>query len=100
MASASTGTWVSPLLHERGRAEERASRSRLDSVAGRVDTRTVPYQAVALVAKSAWPQRDRTRRLTGEVVADKGYDSDETLVGLKEVGIRSQASEPERGQRW
>ena len=34
-----------------------------------------------------------------EVVADKGYHSDETLVGLGEVGVRSHVSEPERGRR-
>ena len=34
-----------------------------------------------------------------EVVADKGYHSDKTLVALEEIGIRSYVSEPERGQR-
>ena len=34
-----------------------------------------------------------------EVVSDKGYHGDGTLVGLREVGVRSQVSEPERGRR-
>ena len=34
-----------------------------------------------------------------EVVADKGYHSDKTLVALDEIGIRSYVSEPERGRR-
>ena len=34
-----------------------------------------------------------------EVVADKGYHSDEMLVGLGAVGVRSHVSEPERGRR-
>jgi len=34
-----------------------------------------------------------------EVVADKGYHSDDVLVGLEEVGLRSYVSEPERGRR-
>ena len=34
-----------------------------------------------------------------EVVADKGYHSDKTLVALDEVGVRSYISEPERGRR-
>ena len=34
-----------------------------------------------------------------EVVADKGYHSDETLVGLGAGGVRSHVSEPERGRR-
>ena len=36
-----------------------------------------------------------------EVVADKGYHSDATLVELDELGVRSYISEPERGpRRW
>jgi len=34
-----------------------------------------------------------------EVVADKGYHSDDVLVGLADVGLRSYVSEPERGRR-
>ncbi len=34
-----------------------------------------------------------------EVVADKGYHSDKTLVALDEIWVRSYVSEPERGQR-
>ena len=34
-----------------------------------------------------------------EVVGDKGYHSNETLVALAELGIRSYVSEPDRGRR-
>jgi transposase len=34
-----------------------------------------------------------------EVVTDKGYHSNETMVDLKEFGIRSYISEPKRGRR-
>ena len=34
-----------------------------------------------------------------ELVADKGYHSDETLVGLDGVGVRSHVSDPERSRR-
>jgi len=34
-----------------------------------------------------------------EVVADKGYHSDDVLIGLDEVGLRSYISEPDRGRR-
>ena len=34
-----------------------------------------------------------------EVVADKEYHSDKTLVALDEIGVRSYVSEPERGRR-
>ena len=34
-----------------------------------------------------------------EVVADKGYHSNETMVGLAAIGVRSYVSEPDRGRR-
>ena len=34
-----------------------------------------------------------------EVVADKGYHSDATLVALDDLGVRSYIAEPERGER-
>ena len=34
-----------------------------------------------------------------EVVADKGYHSDQTLVALEQIGVRSYIWEPERGHR-
>ena len=34
-----------------------------------------------------------------EVVADKGYHSDETMTGLSAMAIRSYVSEPDRGER-
>ena len=34
-----------------------------------------------------------------EVVADKGYHSADVLLGLREVGLRSYVSEPDRGRR-
>ncbi len=33
------------------------------------------------------------------VVADKGYHSNDALVGMEEVGVRSYVSEPDRGRR-
>jgi transposase len=34
-----------------------------------------------------------------DVVADKGYHSDDVLVGFEEVGVRGYISEPDRGRR-
>ena len=34
-----------------------------------------------------------------EVVADKGYHSNQSLVDLEAVGVRSYISEPDRGRR-
>jgi len=38
-------------------------------------------------------------KLFEAVVTDKGYHSNESLVALQELGLRTYASEPERGQR-
>jgi transposase len=42
---------------------------------------------------------DAVEREVEEVVADKGYHSDAVMVGLKERGLRSYVSEPDRGRR-
>ena len=34
-----------------------------------------------------------------EVVADKGYHSNQSMVDLEAVGVRSYISEPDRGRR-
>ncbi len=34
-----------------------------------------------------------------EIVADKGYHSNQTMVALRELGVRSYVSEPDRGRR-
>ena len=34
-----------------------------------------------------------------EIVADKGYHSNETMVGFAAIGVRSYVSEPDRGRR-
>jgi len=45
-------------------------------------------------------QEERTEgRRTRECVADKGYHSNETLIALESVGMRSYISEPRRGRR-
>lgn len=44
--------------------------------------------------------RDRVNEeVVEELVTDKGYHSNQTMVDLKEIGIRSYASEPNRGHR-
>ena len=40
-----------------------------------------------------------TENWLAELVTDKGYHSNETMVDLKEFKIRSYISEPKRGQR-
>ena len=52
------------------------------------------------------PSRSKTRRPTStepqaleEIIADKGYHSNQTMVDLDAVGIRSYIAEPDRGRR-
>ena len=61
------------------------------------DTATLPGTLIMAAEQVELVQPDG--RGVEEVVADKGYHSDETLVALGEVGVRSHVSEPERGRR-
>ena len=61
------------------------------------DTATLPETLITAAEQVELVQPDG--RGVEEMVADKGYHSDETLVALGEVGVRSYVSEPERGQR-
>ena len=61
------------------------------------DTATLPETLIMAAEQVEAVQPDGPG--VEEMVADKGYHSDETLVGLKEVGVRSHVSEPERGRR-
>ena len=47
------------------------------------------------------PSRSRrsARRGSPEVVADKGYHGNETMVGFAAIGVRGYVSEPDRGRR-
>ena len=61
------------------------------------DTATLPETLITAAEQVELVQPDG--RGVEEMVADKGYHSDETLVALGEVGVRSHVSEPERGRR-
>ena len=66
-----------------------------DASAG--DTATLPETLTMAAEQVEVVQPDG--RGVAEVVADKGYHSDETLVALAAVGVRSYISEPDRGPR-
>ena len=63
------------------------------------DTATLPETLIMAAEQVEAVQPDGSG--VEEVVADKGYHSDETLVALGEVGVdgRSHVSEPKRGRR-
>ena len=64
------------------------------------DTRTLvpPAITAAEQVEAAHATTDAHGRLE-EIVADKGYHSNETMVDLAAVGLRSYISEPDRGRR-
>ena len=69
------------------------------------DTSSLPWSLLRaelnLDAVAADPPAGRKlhRQILHEVVADKGYHSNEVLVDLRAGGIRSHVSEPDRGRR-
>ena len=64
------------------------------------DTTTIVETAIAAAAhiEDAQADVDDPQQLE-EIIADKGYHSNETMVDLAAVGIRSYVAEPARGRR-
>src|SRR6202049_4415306 len=64
------------------------------------DTTTIVETTKAAVEQldAAQPKVEEPQQLE-EMVADKGYHSNQTMVGLDSVGIRSYIAEPDRGRR-
>jgi transposase len=68
--------------------------------ADRGDTTTIVETAIAAAEQVEAAQATTKEPSTVEaIVADKGYHSNETIVDLAAVGIRSYISEPDRGRR-
>jgi transposase len=64
------------------------------------DTTTIVATATAAAEQIEAAQADVTGpQALEEIMADKGYHSNETMVDLAAVGIRSYVSEPDRGRR-
>src|SRR5216684_1947435 len=64
------------------------------------DTTTIVETAKAAVEQldAAQPHVEEPQHLE-EIIADKGYHSNETMVGLESADIRSYIAEPDRGRR-
>lgn len=74
--------------------------------ADQADTQTLPYTLLEATKQLAEVRDDpatgfvpAAEPMVQEVVADKGYHSNQVLVDLEEVGIRPYLSEPKRGRR-
>jgi len=64
------------------------------------DTTTISETAIAAAEQVEDAQADVTEpQPLEEIIADKGYHSNQTMVDLDAVGIRSYVSEPDRGRR-
>ena len=64
------------------------------------DTTTIVETAIAAAEQIEAAQADvETPQPLEEVIADKGYHSNQTMVDLDAVGIRSYVAEPDRGRR-
>lgn len=64
------------------------------------DTTTIIDTTIAAAEQVENAQADvDTPTTLEEVVADKGYHSNETMIDLRAVGLRSYVSEPDRGRR-
>jgi transposase len=64
------------------------------------DTTTIVETAIAAAEQIEDAQADVPEpRSLEEIIADKGYHSNQTMVDLDAVGIRSYVAEPDRGRR-
>jgi transposase len=64
------------------------------------DTTTIVETAIAAAEQIEAAQADVTApQALEEVIADKGYHSNQTMVDLDAVGLRSYVAEPDRGRR-
>jgi transposase len=64
------------------------------------DTTTIVETAIAAAEQIADAQADVPEpQPLEEIIADKGYHSNQTMVDLDAVGIRSYVAEPDRGRR-
>jgi hypothetical protein len=64
------------------------------------DTTTIVETTIAAAEQVEHAQADvKEPQPLEEIIADKGYHSNQTIVDLDAVGIRSYVSEPDRGRR-
>jgi transposase len=67
---------------------------------GAGDTTTIIETAIAAAEQIEDAQADVTKpQMLDEIIADKGYHSNQTMVDLDAVGLRSYIAEPDRGRR-
>ena len=64
-----------------------------------VETIVAAAEQMEKVAENPQAAEQVNAQGLGELVADKGYHSNQAMVDLREVGLRSYVSEPDRGER-
>jgi transposase len=64
------------------------------------DTTTIVETAIAAAEQIEDAQAEvRASQPLAEIIADKGYHSNQTMIDLEAVGLRSYVAEPDRGRR-
>jgi transposase len=84
-----TGAVLALTLQDANAGDTTTIQQTLIAVAEQMETLTEDPETAQHIAEN-W---------LAELVTDKGYHSNETMVDLKEFGIRSYVSEPQRGRR-
>ena len=84
-----TGAVLALTLQDANTGDTTTIQETLIAVAEQIELLTAVAETAELISDN-W---------LSEVVTDKGYHSNERMVDLKELGIRSYVSEPKRGQR-
>lgn len=68
--------------------------------ADQADTTTIIETAIAAAEQSEEAQAAvQTPQLLAEIIADKGYHSNQIMIELEAVGLRTYVAEPDRGRR-
>src|ERR1700730_18562443 len=64
------------------------------------DTTTIIETAIAAAEQIEDAQAEmQTPQPLAEIIADKGYHSNQTMIDLEAVGLRTYVAEPDRGRR-
>jgi transposase len=84
-----TGAVLALTLQDANAGDTTTIEETLIAVAEQIEQLTADPETAALLSEN----------VLAEVVTDKGYHSNDKMVDLKELGIRSYVSEPQRGKR-
>jgi transposase len=94
-----TGAVLSVTLHDATTGDTTSWRDTYEEAATHVNEAQRSNDASDEADDSDDDDGDHGGQVLQEVVADKGYHSNETMTDLRQIGVRSYVSEPDRGKR-